>query len=171
MKIFIFWVIFLAAIALQISSGQKLGPVAIALPLCLVMLLSYSPFLPTEQLLFMALVGGLVLDSSGAGLFGYSIVLNILAVIFSKVVLRLGERSQALYQVILAVVIFVVLSAFINLVIIFPALQLKDLGLFGYKTLLQALYAAVLSIVFYYLASYVSENGSDSLNNQFKLNK
>ena len=62
MKNFLFWIFILFCVVLQISLGSNFGPFRVAIPLCLITLIAYSVFLNTEQLLYMALVTGLVLD-------------------------------------------------------------------------------------------------------------
>jgi len=155
-KNFLFWTFLLLCCLLQISLGSNFGPLQVAIPLCLICLIAYSAFVSTEQLVYMALISGLVLDSASGRYFGLNIFLLLTVVIFCKLGLRLGERSQTLLVIIATVLLLVSFYSFLQYVGITNIDHIQSLGSFGSQLALQLCYSSVWALAVYAIASSIA---------------
>lgn len=158
MKNVIFWLFLIFSIILQISLGQQFGFLTVALPLCLVTLVVFSAFLPTEQLLYMALVSGVMLDSASGRYFGLNISFLLFVVLFCKLVLRLGERTQTMAVVISMAALLVVLYNFLQFVSVFSIDHLSEIRTFGSQLLLQVGYSIAWAALVYLISASLTRS-------------
>jgi len=149
MKSIFFWLLLIITISIQISIGQHFGFLAVSIPLCLVTLVVFSAFLPAEQLLYMALVAGVVLDSASGRYFGLNISFLIFVVLFCKLVLRLGEHTQSVSITLLMAGLLVVFYNFLQFVSVFSIDHLNEVKSFGSQLLLQVGYSIVWAVAVY----------------------
>jgi rod shape-determining protein MreD len=156
MKNFLFWVFILFCVALQISLGSNFGPFRVAIPLCLVTLIAYSVFLNNEQLLYMALVTGLILDIASGRYFGLNMFFLLSVVVFCRFGLKLGERSQTLLVVLATTVLFVVLYNFLQFAGMLNIDHIEALASFASQLALQIVYSIVWVVLVYAIARAIS---------------
>ena len=156
MKNFLFWIFILFCVVLQISLGSNIGPFRVAIPLCLITLIAYSVFLNNEQLLYMALVTGLVLDVASGRYFGLNMFFLLSVVVFCKFGLKLGERTQTLLVVIVTTVLFVVLYNFLQFAGMLNIDHIEALPAFGSQLGLQVVYSIVWVALVYAIAAAIS---------------
>ncbi len=152
MKTALFWLFLILSLILQISIGQNFAFLTVIFPLCLVTLVVFSAFLPTEQLLYMALLSGVVLDSASGRYFGLNISFLLFVVLFCKLVLRLGERTQTMAVVVLMAALLVVLYNFLQFVSVFSIDHLSEVRNFGSQLLLQVGYSIVWASLVYLIS-------------------
>jgi len=158
MKNFLFWIFILFCAVLQVSLGSNFGPFRAAIPLCLITLIVYSVFVDNEQLLYMALVTGLVLDMASGRYFGLNMFFLLSAVVFCRFGLRLGERTQTLLVAVATTILFVVLYNFLQFAGILNIEHLQALLSFGSQLVLQVVYSIVWAILVYAIAGAISRS-------------
>ncbi len=151
MKTFLSWLIVLILTTLQVIVSQSFGFV-FAVPLSVIILIVFSLFLSLEQLLYMALVAGFVLDMASGKEFGFNISFLIFTVVFSKIVMKFGKREIGLPLVILLTCLFVIFYEFLNFVTVFSSEQLAGLNVYLSQISLQLVATIGWTIVLYYLA-------------------
>lgn len=140
------YLLFGAIIVLQLFIGQTGGGVSPNLALaCLVLLCA---FLPLEQMLIMALLGGVVLDGYSGAVFGLHISYYILAVLLAKLVFRLGEKNQSFVLSCGVAVLLLVLFSFIDFASIFSSGEItrivQDLPMLGLDIVVNAIFVGLL---------------------------
>ncbi len=151
MKTFLSWLIVLILTTLQVILSQSFGFV-FAVPLSVIILIVFSLFLSIEQLLYMALVAGFVLDMASGKDFGFNISFLIFTVVFCKIVMKFGKRDIGLPLIVLLACLFTVLYEFLKFVTVFSSDQLAGLNVYLSQIGLQLVATIVWTIVFYYLA-------------------
>lgn len=157
MKTALYWLMFLILVGLQVVVGQSFGGGIFAIPLCAVALVVMASFISTEQLLYMALAGGLVLDISSGNVFGFNIIFLLFVALFCKLAVRMGQRDQELMTIILLGGLMTLLYSFIQFVMVFKVDQLNiiSIGLmrFGREILISFGWGLIL----YYLALSINK--------------
>lgn len=148
MKTVAIWLVYLVLVGLQVTVGTSFGMV-FALPIVAISLVVLSAFLQLEQLLYMALVGGLLLDFASGSNFGLHITLLLFVVLFGKLVLRLGKREQSLFVLVVLSGFVVVLYNFIQLTSVFEITRLKDLVSYMSQLGLQVVYGSIWTVLLY----------------------
>ncbi len=157
MKLVVTWLIVLVIIALQVSIGQSFGGGVFAAPLSLLAIVVLANFVSTEQLLYIALVSGVLIDvSSGVG-FGYNIVLYLLIALFCKLAMRFGQREKSLTTILLLSGLITLLYNFLQFVGIFSVDHILEIGTNITRVSLQIVFSLAWVIVFYYLFGYIDQ--------------
>lgn len=155
MKVFLGWLLLIFMTILQIIVSQSFGFV-FALPLSALTLVVFSLFLSLEQLLYMSLVVGLILDLAGGRDFGFNISFLIFVVVFCKIIMKFGKRDIGLPLLCMLSCLLVVLYEFLRFVTIFSSDQLSGLPQYLSQFGLQMVATVVWTIAIYYVALYGS---------------
>lgn len=155
MRTFLIWMVLVALIIIQIVSGQNLAFIAVSVPLCLVAMVVFSVFVPTEQLLYMALVSGVLLDVASGRDFGLNITFLLFVALFCKLVLRLGERSQTLPMVLLLSALLTVFYNFMLFVVVFSADHYTELPAYITGLATQVLFAVGIAALLFALMTWL----------------
>lgn len=171
MKAFLSWLILLFLTVLQVIASQNFGFV-FALPLSVVLLTVYSLFIRLEQLLYMALVAGLILDLASGREFGFNISFLIFTVVFCKIIMKFGKRDIGLLLLVFLSSLLVVFYEFLKFVVIFSADQIPGLSSYLSQISLQLVATIVWTVVLYYIALQGSRLQFSLQNKRlFKFNK
>lgn len=156
MKTFLTWLVLVILIILQIVSGQNFLFLSVVVPFCLVAMVVFSVYLPTEQLLYMALVAGVVLDVSSGRDFGLNITFLLFVALFCKLVLRLGERNQSFAMVVLLSALLTVLYNFMLFVVVFSVDHYSELPSFLMSVVVQVGFVVGVAAVLYLLMGWIT---------------
>jgi len=156
MKLALSWLILFFLIIFQITLGQSFGLIGVALPLCLIAMVVFSVFLPTEQLLYMALTAGVVLDANSGRDFGLNITFLLFVALFCKLVLRLDERSQTLPMVLLLSSLMVIMYNFLLFVVVFSVDHLSEISSYMSQLGIQVGYTIICATLLFVLVSWVN---------------
>lgn len=156
MKTFLGWLVLIFLTILQVIVSQSFG-FAFAVPLSALTLVVFSIFLSLEQLLYMALVVGLILDLSGGRDFGFNLSFLIFVVVFCKIIMKFGKRDIGLPLLCMLSCLLVVLYEFLRFVTIFSIDQLPGISQYLSQFGLQMVATIVWTICLYYIALYGSK--------------
>ncbi|MDQ5943726.1 MAG: hypothetical protein QG675_494 [Patescibacteria group bacterium] len=151
MKTFLSWLLLISLTVLQVIVSQSFG-FAFAVPLSAIVLIVFSLFIGIEQLLYMALVAGLILDLAGGSEFGLNISFLIFAVVFCKIIMRFGKRDIGLPLLVLLSCLLVVFYEFLKFVTVFSSDQLQGLSAYLSQTGLQIVATIGWTIILYYIS-------------------
>jgi rod shape-determining protein MreD len=155
MKTFLTWLVLVILIILQIVSGQSFLFISVVVPFCLVAIVVFSAFLPTEQLLYMALVAGVLLDVASGRDFGLNITFLLFVALFCKLVIRLGERNQGFAMVVLLSALLTVLYNFMLFVLVFSADHYPEIPGFLTSVVIQVGFVAGVAALLYLLVGWI----------------
>lgn len=151
MKLFLAWVLLILLAIMQVIVSQSFGFI-FAVPLSVLAIVVFSLFLSLEQLLYMALVAGLILDLASGRDFGLNISYLIFVVVFCKIIMRFGKRDIGLPFLVLLNILFVILYEFLNFVTVFSADQILEISKYLSHFGLQIVACIGWTIVLYFVA-------------------
>lgn len=150
MKALLSWLLILSLTVLQVIVSQSFGFV-FAVPLSIIVLVIFSLFIDLEQLLYMALVAGAILDLASGREFGLNISFLIFTVVFCKIIMKFGKRDIGLPLLVLLSSLLVIFYEFLKFVTIFSSEQLTGLSTYLSQISLQMVATIGWTIILYYI--------------------
>mgnify|MGYP003332380942 CR=1 FL=1 len=113
MKLLVLVCVFILSLLLQIFLIESWQVAGVTANVVLAFLIVSCLFIPTEQIIWLGLFGGLVFDFYTSADFGFNMGFYILVIIISKFILKLGDVEHSWWKPVLFAFVVAIIQGFL----------------------------------------------------------